>query len=512
MRIISIILLCFACAVAQARPWIALFGSYDCEDCAEVKKTWTAEFNSENDPVLVFLPIEHIQNYKLLNDIEKRLEVKEKTTSFPTFLLGRQIIGDIDKFWELEDDFNKLAAEAPDIPETRQIQSAADKATTPLVTLEVKADAITDTPAQADSKPSRLAFFHQKNCAKCSRQEKELELLQKTMPNLVIDRFDSADAATAVMLTRFHSHFNVPRTDKNLIPLVCWSNGYVTGRLAEAQELQEGLSKGGGDCFWTTPPTEEELQAEDIRQSKALEAFHISLVVSSALADGINPCAFATSLFLISYLLMKRRRKRDIIIVGVSFCAGVFIAYFIYGLGLSFLVDFLNRFKWIKTAFYIAFAVISAVLAVLHLRDAFKFRKTGNSSDMDMGLSKETHRGIHEKIRRYLERDSWLLAPASLLLGMVVSSMELACTGQVYFPVIMAINAKGFTPRAFILLLIYNVCFILPLLLVTAVALRGAGIKSLSEWARDHVFGTKVAMAVVFAIIAVAMLLVVFFL
>ena len=512
MRTISIILLCLACAFAQARPWIALFGSYDCDECAEVKKTWTEEFNAKDDPVLVFLPIEHIQNYALLNEIEKRLEIKEKTTSFPTFLLGRQIIGDIEKFWELEDDFNRLAAEAPDIPETKQIQAAADKATAPLVTLEIQADAKTDNPALSDAKPSRLAFFHQKNCAKCSRQEKELELLQKRMPNLVIDRFDSADDATAVMLTRFHNHFNVPRTDKNLIPLVCWSDGYVTGRLAEAQELQEGLSKHDSDCFWLPPPTQEELQAEDVRQSKALEAFRLSLVVSSALADGINPCAFATSLFLISYLLMKRRRKRDIIIVGVSFCAGVFIAYFIYGLGLSFLVDFLNRFKWIKTTFYIAFAVISAVLAVLHLRDAFKVRKTGNSSDMDMGLSKETHRGIHEKIRRYLEHDSWLLAPASFLLGMVVSSMELACTGQVYFPIIMTIMAKGFTPKAFMLLIVYNIFFIVPLLIVTAIALRGAGIKSLSEWARTHVFGTKVAMAAIFAIIAVAMLLVVFFL
>ena len=508
MKSISIIFLCLACVCAQARTWIALFGSYDCDECAEVKKTWSEEFNSPDNPVLVFLPIEHIQNYTLLNEIEKRLEIKEKSTSFPTFLLGRQIIGKIDDFWEMAEEFNRLAKETPDIPETRQIQAAADRANAPLVTLKVKAEAQTE---QAVTTAAHLAFFHQKNCAKCSRQEKELELLQKRMPNLVIDRFDSADAATAVMLTRFYNHFKVPRTDKNLIPLVCWSGGYVTGRLAEAQELQDSLAKDNGDCFWQNPPTPEELKAEDARQSKALEAFRFSLVVSSALADGINPCAFATSLFLISYLLMKRRRKRDIVIVGLSFCAGVFVAYFLYGVGFSFLVDFLNRFKWIKSALYILFAVISAVLAILHLRDAFKFKKTGNSSDMDMGLSKETHRGIHDKIHRYLEHDSWLLAPASFILGMIVSSMEFACTGQVYFPVIMAIMSKGFTPKALWLLIIYNVFFILPLLLVTTVALRGAGIKSLSEWARTHIFGTKVAMSVIFALIAVAMLLVVVF-
>ena len=376
MKAISIILLCIACVSAQARPWIALFGSYDCDECAGVKKTWTEEFNSADDPVLVFLPIEHIPNYALLNDIEKRLEIKEKTTSFPTFLLGRQIIGDIDKFWELEDDFNSLANEAPDIPETKQIQAAANKATTPLITLEVKADSAKEL-AQTNVQSARLAFFHQKNCAKCSRQEKELELLQKSMPNLTIDRFDAADVTTAVMLTRFHKRFNVPRTDKNLIPMVCWSDGYVTGRLAEAQELQDALSKGDNDCFWLPPASVEELAQEESRQQKALEAFKLPLVIGGALLDGINPCAFATTLFLISYLLMKRRRRRDIVIVGLSFCAGVFVAYFLYGLGLSFLIDFLGKFKWIKAALYILFAIVSAVLAVMHLRDALIFRKTG---------------------------------------------------------------------------------------------------------------------------------------
>ncbi len=503
---LSIVLLCLVCAIAQARPWIALFGSYECDECAAVKTAWAEEFNSPEAPVLVFLPIEHSPNYKLLSEIEKALEIKDKSISFPTFLLGRRIIGDIEQFWELGEDIVRLANEAPDIPQTQQIRDAAEKADAPVITLIIVADS---QKTQVVATTARLAFFEQKNCAKCSRQEKELEILQKSMPNLTIDRFDAADVATAVMLTRFYKRFNVLRTDKNLIPMVCWSDGFITGRLAEAEELQAALSKGSGDCFWLPPASVEELAQEESRQQKALEAFKLPLVIGAALLDGINPCAFATTLFLISYLLMKRRRRRDIVIVGLSFCAGVFVAYFLYGLGLSFLIDFLGKFKWIKAALYILFAIISAVLAVMHLRDAMIFRKTGKSDDMDMGLSKETHRGIHNKIRRFLECDSWLLAPAAFALGMVVSSMEFACTGQVYLPIIAAILSRGLTPRALLYLIIYNVCFILPLLLVTAVALKGAGIKAFSEWARNHVFGTKITMAIVFALIAVIMLLVV---
>ena len=509
------ILLILLCSLAYSRSWIALFGSYDCADCASVKEEWAESFNRPDDPVLFFLPIEHLPNYNLLSRIETALQVKEKANSFPIILLGKQLIGDVEEFWKQEEEFNQLATEAPRIPETELFFKLAGTATTPVVKLEVKETSALKSDDQSAASaphptvPPRLVFFHQKNCSKCSRQDKELGLLKHHLPDVEIAMFDVAEPSSQAMLTRFHNHFNLPRTKKSLIPLIAWSDGYVTGRLAEAAELQEKLKHASGDCFWISAITPEELEAEKKRERGLLEAFVTIEVITSGLLDGINPCAFATSLFLISYLLMRHRRRRDIALIGGAFCLGVFVAYLLFGLGLSFLIDFLNRFTWVKSGLYVLFAAISAILAVLHLRDALIFRKTGKTSDMDMGLSKETHRGIHSKIRAFMEHQTWLMVPAAVVLGAVVSSMELACTGQIYLPTLIAINSAGVNAKSFSLLLLYNVCFILPLLVVTGLALFGTGLKAVTTWAQNNVFSTKVTMAALFAAIAVIMIVLV---
>ena len=505
------ILLVLLCSLAYSRSWIALFGSYECADCASVKEEWSESFNRPDDPVLFFLPIEHLPNYNLLSRIETVLQVKEKANSFPIILLGKQLIGDVEAFWKLEQDFNKLAAEAPRLPETELFFKLAETAANPVVKIELEEKTTDKQPPspQQEAKTLHLAFFRQKNCAKCSRQDKELELLKHNLPEVEIAAFDVAELSSQAMLTRFHNHFSLPRTKQSIIPLIVWSNGYITGRLAEAAELQEKLSHAQGDCFWLSPITAEELEAERKRERNLLDTFLIIEVITSGLGDGINPCAFATSLFLISYLLMRHRRRREIAAIGGAFCIGVFGAYLLFGIGISFLIDFLNRFAWVKSGLYILFAIISAVLAVLHLRDALIFRKTGKASDMDMGLSKETHRGIHSKIRAFMEHQTWLMIPAAVVLGAVVSSMELACTGQIYLPTLIAINSAGINAKSFSLLLLYNVCFILPLLVVTGLALFGTGLKAVTTWAQNNVFSTKVTMAIIFAVIAVIMIVLV---
>ena len=125
---------------------------------------------------------------------------------------------------------------------------------------------------------------------------------------------------------------------------------------------------------------------------------------------------------------------------------------------------------------------------------------------MDMGLSKDTHRSIHDKIRKFTTYRTWLMGPAAVLLGSMVSTMELACTGQVYFPMLAAMSAHGFNARFIRMLTCYNLFFILPLAVITVLAAYGVGAKSLGDWAKNHVFSTKIVMAVLFALLGVLML------
>jgi len=248
-----------------------------------------------------------------------------------------------------------------------------------------------------------------------------------------------------------------------------------------------------------------ERQAEKTLQQRRLGKGAIGLIISAGLIDGFNPCAFATSIFLLSYLLYLKRRPRDIALVGASFCLGVFLTYVLFGVGLSFLIDVLNQAAWMKTIIYGGLGIVGIILAIGHLRDALRYRRTGKAGDMTLGLDKQTHQRIHTWIKRLTDHKSWLMIPAALLLGAIVSSMELACTGQIYLPTLAAINADGINLRAVLLLLLYNLFFILPLAIITALAVMGVGAQPVAAWARKNVFATKVAMAVLFACLAVLM-------
>jgi cytochrome c biogenesis protein CcdA len=85
--------------------------------------------------------------------------------------------------------------------------------------------------------------------------------------------------------------------------------------------------------------------------------------------------------------------------------------------------------------------------------------------------------------------------------------MELVCTGQVLFPVLTVLMKDGVTVRALLLLLLYNVLFIVPLAVITVLAAYGVGAKALGDWAKRHVYATKLLMAALFAILGLTMLL-----
>ena len=512
MKRLIVIILSLLCCVVEARPWVLLFGTGDCEECAALKKYWMKTYAKPTDPVLVFVNVDKKANYRFLNKIEDELGIMAKGSSFPVVMVGRKMVNGTAEFKALEPQLDQLLAETVQHPLLEGVVQAAvaseDEAMVIYDYQKPKKGVGQDGTGQQAGRQPRLLFFMLTGCKKCSRQSKEFELLREAMPSLEIAEYNVATVEGMAMMTRVRRHFELPGDEaKNLAPMVVWAEGFVTGRLAKADELQAALTAPlTGQEFWLEALTEGELQAEKSRMKAFLDTMTIGSVILGGLLDGINPCAFATSVFLISYLLYLKKKRREILIVGGCFCIGVFLTYFMYGLALSYVLEKIQAWRWVKIVIYGGFAVCGFVLCVMHLRDAFRYRKTGKASDMDMGLSKETHRGIHDKIKKFTTVHAWLLGPAAVVLGAVVSSMELACTGQILLPVLTVLMKDGVTARALWLLLLYNILFIMPLAVITVLAAYGVGAKALGDWAKKHVFATKVLMAALFAVLGVVML------
>jgi cytochrome c biogenesis protein CcdA len=217
--------------------------------------------------------------------------------------------------------------------------------------------------------------------------------------------------------------------------------------------------------------------------------------------DGLNPCAFATLVFFVSYLALSGRKGREILAVGAAFTLGVFLAYLAVGLGfyevLGMLGHLLTRLgRWV----YGLTAVLCAGLAVVSLLDYLKARR-GDIGDMSLNLPHSLRMRINAVIRRGRGAQAYMVG--AFVTGLIVSFLELACTGQVYLPTIIFVTSvPELRVRAVLYLVLYNLLFILPLIVVFILAYYGTTSKDLTRFMQRNAATVKLGMVLLFAFLA----------
>jgi len=218
-------------------------------------------------------------------------------------------------------------------------------------------------------------------------------------------------------------------------------------------------------------------------------------VFLAGLLDGVNPCAFSSLLFFLSYLALRRKSRGEILSVGLVFILSVFAVYFLLGLGLLGGLRAIAGYRWIKTALNAAIAALSVVLGSLSLRDAFRVR-AGVPEDAALKLPEALGDMNRRVIRALTGRRAFLAAAA--LTGVAVSLLELACTGQIYLPTLAYINRTAASGRSLFLLLAYNLAFVAPLLAVFVVFFFGATHARIVSWYRGKLFAVRLGTAFFF--------------
>jgi cytochrome c biogenesis protein CcdA len=226
----------------------------------------------------------------------------------------------------------------------------------------------------------------------------------------------------------------------------------------------------------------------------------LATIFSAGLLDGVNPCAFSTLLFFLSFISLRRQDRRSLFLVGLSFIGAVFLAYFLIGLGF---LQVLRALLSAGRATYVVKGLIScfaAILVVLNLRDAALARQ-GRVQDSALQLPKSLKRLSHRVIRSFSVLPFFILGAA--LSGFLVSVIELACTGQVYLPTLVYMNQSALNHWSILLLLLYNVGFILPLSLVFVLYLFGLQHEGLRAWYGKRIRLVRLGTAALFALMGV---------
>jgi cytochrome c biogenesis protein CcdA len=155
---------------------------------------------------------------------------------------------------------------------------------------------------------------------------------------------------------------------------------------------------------------------------------------------------------------------------------------------------------WLRVA--IGWTSIGAlvVLGLLSLLDAWRYGRTGDSQAVLLQLPCGIKRLVHRVARTQMRGHTAIWA--GLACGAAVTALESVCTGQMYLPTLVLMSRESGGGRTWGLLLLYNLMFVMPLLVVFGLAALGVRSRRLSDWTRLHVVPAKILLALVFLLLA----------
>jgi len=361
---------------------------------------------------------------------------------------------------------------------------------------------IPQAPTEEEKNSQKIlygALFYLQGCLDCEGKKAQLEEWVSKFPELRIGTFDLTKEENKTINEALLQIYHVPESKRVGIVKFYIGEDYLMGEDYSYENFQKLVSKYQGKV--APPPwekvTQEALKNGEQRIVERFKQFSLSAVLVAGFIDGINPCAFATIIFLVSYLTFIGKKTREILFYGIIFTLGVFIAYLLAGMGLMAGLRQLSGFPMITKGIYLIIAVFAFVLGIISLYDYVLFRR-GKMSEWKLQLPPAFKKKVHKFIREgtQSERAGYL---GTFALGFVIAGTEVICTGQVYLPTIGYImTIPKLRVHAFFNLVLYNIMFIIPLVAIFIAVFFGVTSDKMALLTKAHTGTVKLLTAILF--------------
>ncbi|MEK7274523.1 MAG: DUF1573 domain-containing protein [Candidatus Desantisbacteria bacterium] len=363
-----------------------------------------------------------------------------------------------------------------------------------------------------------LVLFSTPNCKYCQQLKAEIipQIGRKHGANIKLKVFEINQPENYKKLLLLEKQLGSQDTK---IPVIFIDNHMLYGKkqiqLQLENEIKQCVSRGGCSLM---PDISSD---EPVHIKEKFASIRLIPILIAGLLDGINPCAFATIIFFISYLVLAGRGRKEILLVGISFTAAVFLSYLLIGLGIFHILK-ISSFRIIN---YLI-ASMTIILGILSLRDYLKIKQGKLIEDIPQAITKKIidsnaneiicsgtscnlpKARIYESIYKHGKTSGYILSILSSFgLGMIISILEFSCTGQIYVPTLMYMTKiSGLRMMALGCLILYNLMFVVPLIIIFLLSYSGIKSKTFSGFAEKHVAAIKLAITIFFFWIGILLL------
>ena len=175
------------------------------------------------------------------------------------------------------------------------------------------------------------------------------------------------------------------------------------------------------------------------------------MLLGAAFADAANPCALAVLILLLATVIAAKGRNRALL-SGLMFSLAIFLSYLLMGLSVYKAIGVFGVSKYLS----IVVGILAIALALANFKDVFWY---GKFFIMEVPLSWRPK--MQEIIRR--ATSPW----SAFGIGFLVSLFLVPCASGPYVVILGKLAEKTDMAKTFTLLMLYNLVFVSPMILIT---------------------------------------------
>jgi cytochrome c biogenesis protein CcdA len=196
----------------------------------------------------------------------------------------------------------------------------------------------------------------------------------------------------------------------------------------------------------------------------------LPVVLVSGFLDGINPCAFAVLLLFIAFLFSIQRGKKDVWKMGAVYISAIYLAYLLIGFGILKAVMFSNSPHFMAKLGAWLVIILGVINIINHYYKKFPIKLRIPHA------SKET-------LQKWMHKAT---LPAAFVMGFLVGLCTFPCSGGIYVAIIGLLVAKTTYWSGVNYLLLYNVMFVLPLVIILILTANPYAVVNFGQWQQRH--------------------------
>ncbi len=217
----------------------------------------------------------------------------------------------------------------------------------------------------------------------------------------------------------------------------------------------------------------------------------IPLVAVTGFIDGIHPCAIAILIFFIAFLLTMKRKMKNILVLGLVYIFVIFLTYLAIGVGLLSGMMLFGQHHF----FAILGSWLLIFLGIINLKGYF-------FPNFKTGL--KMPKVSNERIKGYLSKAT---LPTIVIAAFLVGLCSVPCSGGIYAAITALLASKTTFLAGFGYLLLYNLMFVAPLIILLALATNPYTLVKMGNWQQKHKRTQKLIMGLFMIALGAAILI-----